>query len=85
MAEVLQQAAPHSGAWRAEWQLGEKGQKLLAERWSLTAEATLGQILASLNTQVQQEYGFGLTFTPFNQTRVLVITEASTAAIAPKN
>ncbi|MCA3244328.1 MAG: hypothetical protein INF43_03360 [Alphaproteobacteria bacterium] len=78
--EVLQQAATHSGAWRAEWQLGEQGQALLAERWSLTAEATVGQILANLNTQVQAEHKFSLAFTPFTQTKVLVITLAGDTA-----
>ncbi len=80
LTEVLQQAASHSGAWRAEWQLGEAGQKLLAERWSLTAEATVGQILANLGSQVQQEHGLTLQFTPFVQTRVLVITATGAAA-----
>ncbi len=75
LTEVLQQAAPHSGAWRAEWQLGKQGQKLLQERWSLTAEATVGEILTQLNLQVQQVHGLRLAFTPFNQTRVLVVTE----------
>jgi hypothetical protein len=85
LTEILQQAAPHSGAWRAEWQLGDKGQPLLAERWSLTAEATVGQILANLNMQVQEAHGLTLKFTPFTQTRVLVITEVDAAAATPKN
>jgi hypothetical protein len=72
--EVLQQAAPHSGAWRAEWQLGAKGESLLNERWSLTAEATIGQIIAALSQQVAAEHGFTLKATPFAQTRVLVIS-----------
>jgi hypothetical protein len=74
LGEVLQQAAAHSGAWRAEWQLGDAGQALLAERWSLTAEATVGQILANLQAQVRQQYQLELAFTPFTQTKVLVIT-----------
>lgn len=72
--EVLQQAAAHTGAWRADWQLGERGQALLAERWSLTAEATVGQILANLAAQVRQEHQLELEFTPFTQTKVLVIS-----------
>ena len=74
LTEVLQQAAPHSGAWRAEWQLGVKGQELLDERWSLTAEATVGQIIKSLGQLVQASHGFELKATPFPQTRVLVIS-----------
>jgi hypothetical protein len=85
LTEILQQAAPHSGAWRAEWQLGDKGQNLLAERWSLTAEATVGQILANLNMQVQEAHGLTLKFAPFTQTRVLVITEAGAVEPNPKN
>lgn len=74
LTEILQQAAPQSGAWRAEWQLGAKGEELLAERWSLTAEATIGQIMAALSQQVQAEHGFKLKTTPFAQTRVLLIS-----------
>ncbi len=74
LTEVLQQAAAHSGAWRAEWQLGVGNDAILAERWSLTAEATVGQILENLKQQVQAAHGVMLTFTPFAQTRVLVIS-----------
>ncbi len=80
--EVLQQAAGQAGAWRADWQLSPAAQPVLKEKWSLTAEATVGEIFADLTRQVKT-LGFTLQFNMFNQKRVVVITDTATPAPAP--
>lgn len=77
LIDVLKQAAPQAGAWKTDWQLAAANQKLLTEKWSLTAEAPVEQVLAQLNQQVKAAYGFPLLFTQFGQSQLLVVTEAT--------
>jgi hypothetical protein len=83
LAEVLQQAAPQAGAWRADWQLSPQAQPMLKEKWSLTAEATVGEILQDLKKQLQDS-GFSIQFNMFPQNRVLVITDSATPTTPAK-
>lgn len=77
LTDVLKQAAPQAGPWKADWQLAAANKKLLADKWSLTAEAPVEQVLAQLNQQVKAAYGFPLLFTQFGQSQLLVVTEAT--------
>ncbi|TKW60935.1 MAG: hypothetical protein DI628_08610 [Blastochloris viridis] len=77
LSDVLKQAAPQAGAWKADWQLAAANKKLLSDKWSLTAEAPVEQVLAQLNQQVKDAYGFPLLFTQFGQSQLIVVTEAT--------
>lgn len=77
LSDVLKQAAPQAGAWKADWQLAAANKKLLSDKWSLTAEAPVEQVLAQLNQQVKAAYGFPLLFTQFSQSQLIVVTEAT--------
>lgn len=77
LTDVLKQAAPQAGQWKADWQLAAANKKLLQDKWSLTAEAPVEQVLAQLNQQVKASYGFPLLFTQFGQSQLLVVTEAT--------
>ncbi len=77
LTDVLKQAAPQAGPWKADWQLAGANKKLLTDKWSLTAEAPVEQVLAQLNQQVKASYGFPLLFTQFGQSQLLVVTEAT--------
>lgn len=74
--QVLKLAEPQAGAWSADWQLSGAAQFLLKERWSLTAEAPVQQVLAQFASQIRQTHGLTLTFTQFQQSRLLVITDS---------
>ncbi|RYG60786.1 MAG: hypothetical protein EON60_05905 [Alphaproteobacteria bacterium] len=77
LAGILNQAAPQAGEWKADWQLSAPAQRLLKEKWSLTAEAPLQQVLAQLQQQVAAAHGVSLQFTQFGQSRLLVVTDAT--------
>ncbi len=80
LANILNQAKPQAGDWKADWQLSPTAQKLLKEKWSLTAEAPLQQVLGQLQQQVASTYGVTLQFTQFGQSRLLVVTDATPPA-----
>ena len=75
LANILNQAAPQAGEWKADWQLSQPVQHLLKEKWSLTAEAPLQQVLAQLQQQVAAAHNVSLQFTQFGQSRLLVVTD----------
>jgi len=75
LADVLKQASAQAGDWQADWQLSGKAAKLLREKWSLTAEAPVQQVLKQLAQQVHAADGITLSFTQFNQSRLLVVTD----------
>lgn len=77
LANILNQAKPQAGEWRADWQLSPATQYLLKEKWSLTAEASIQQVLAQLQEQVRASHGISLTFTQFGQSRLIVVTDAT--------
>lgn len=79
LATVLKQAEPRAGVWKADWQLSPQAQRLLKEKWSLTAEASVQQVLAQITQQVQAKHGFKLSFTQFNKSRLLVVTDGTPA------
>lgn len=76
--DLLTQARPQAGKWQADWQLSAGAQRLLSEKWSLTAEAPLQDVLSQLQQQVKVADGITLTFTQFTQSRLLVVTDAAT-------
>lgn len=80
LAGILNQAVPQAGEWKADWQLSPQVQHLLKEKWSLTAEAPLQQVLAQLQQQVAAAHGVSLQFTQFGQSRLLVVTDATPPA-----
>lgn len=80
LATVLQQAKPRAGVWKADWQLSPGAQKLLKEKWSLTAEASVQQVLAQITQQVQAKHGLTLSFTQFNKSRLLVVTDVPSSS-----
>lgn len=75
---VLKQAEPQAGAWKADWQLSGANQYILKEKWSLTAEAPVKQVLDQINAQVKDNHKQTLVFTQFNQSRLLVVTDTPT-------
>ncbi|MBI1308528.1 MAG: hypothetical protein GC129_01540 [Proteobacteria bacterium] len=78
---VLAQAAAHgSEKWQADWQLSPENQYLMAEKWSLTAEAPVQQVLAQLAAQVKAAHNITLTFTQFEKSHLLVVTDTPSAA-----
>jgi hypothetical protein len=79
VTQVLKLAEPQAGVWSADWQLSGAAQFLLKERWSLTAEAPVQQVLAQFAAQIRQTHGLTLTFTQFQQSRLLVITDSQGA------
>lgn len=83
LATILKQAEPQAGKWAADWQLSGKSQYILQEKWSLTAEAPVQQILLQLATQVAQAHKIPLTFTQFAKSRLLVVTDTPDAAQSP--
>jgi hypothetical protein len=78
--DLLTQARPQAGKWQADWQLSAGAQRLLSEKWSLTAEAPLQDVLSQLQQQVKVADGITLSFTQFNQSRLLVVTDAAATA-----
>ena len=83
---ILNLAAPQSGQWKGDWQLTPASQYILKEKWSLTAEAPVQQVLAQLQQQVRAAHGMALTFTQFGQSRLLVVTDVTPLSVetAPK-
>lgn len=80
LATVLKQAEARAGVWKADWQLSPGAQKLLKEKWSLTAEASVQQVLAQITQQVKAKHGLVLSFTQFNKSRLLVVTDGKPQA-----
>ncbi len=80
LANILNLAAPQAGQWKADWQLSAPLRHILKEKWSLTAEASVQDVLAQLQQQVQAAHGATLVFTQFGQSRLLVVTDATPPA-----
>lgn len=74
LAEILGIAKAQAGEWKADLQLPAKHQYILKEKWSLTAEAPLTEVLQQLTAQIRAAHGISLTFTQFGQSRLLVVT-----------
>jgi hypothetical protein len=79
LATALQQAASKAGPWKSDWQLSAAAQYILKEKWSLTAEAPVQQVFDQLATQVKKAHNITLTFTQFNQSRLVVVTDTPPA------
>lgn len=75
VANIFQQATPQAGEWKADFQLTTAGSYILAEKWSLTAEAPVRALLDNLTAQVKAAHGITLTATQFPQSRLVVITD----------
>lgn len=74
LEEVLKQAKPQAGEWKPDWQLPSAQSYILSEKWSLTAEAPVQQVLAQLTAQIKAAHGLTLQFTQFPQSKLLVVT-----------
>lgn len=74
--KLLGQAKAQAGEWKADWQLSGQAQYILKEKWSLTAEAPVKELLQQLAGQVEAAHGIKLNFNQFQQSRLLVITDA---------
>lgn len=85
LANVLTQASAQAGPWKSDWQLSAKAQYILKEKWSLTAEAPVQQVLDQLATQVKDAHNITLTFSQFSQSRLLVVTDtpSNSKKVAP--
>lgn len=81
LTTILNLAAPQAGKWKSDWQLSAASKHILKEKWSLTAEAPVQQVLSQLQQQVKAAYGMSLTFTQFGQSRLLVVTDVTPLAI----
>ncbi|MCP5405696.1 MAG: hypothetical protein H6922_05700 [Pseudomonadaceae bacterium] len=75
LASILKQAAPQAGEWKADFQLTTANSYILAEKWSLTAEAPVKALLDNLTAQIKAAHGVTLAFTQFPQSRLVVVTD----------
>lgn len=81
LENVLKQAAKHAGDWRVSWQLSPAYQYVLQETWSLTAEATVGEILAFIQTRLKETHNLDVTFERFDKVKLLVASDGADTAI----
>lgn len=72
---IMKQALPQAGEWKADFQLTKANSFILAEKWSLTAEAPVRSLLDNLSQQIQSAHKVKLKFTQFPQSRLLVVTD----------
>lgn len=72
---ILKQATPQAGEWKADFQLTSANSFILAEKWSLTAEAPVKALFANLTGQIKAAHKVNLTFTQFPQSRLVVVTD----------
>ncbi|MFZ2586555.1 MAG: hypothetical protein WAZ18_00295 [Alphaproteobacteria bacterium] len=72
---IVKQAEPQAGAWKADFQLTKANSFILSEKWSLTAEAPVKDLLDILTQQIQTAHKVKLTFTQFPQARLVVVTD----------
>lgn len=72
---ITKQAEPQAGAWKADFQLTKANSFILAEKWSLTAEAPVRALLDNLTQQIQSAHKVKLKFTQFPQSRLVVVTD----------
>lgn len=79
LSTIMKLAAPQAGEWKTDWQLSSPTMGLMKEKWSLTAEAPVQQVLFQLKQQVKEAHGVDLVFTQFGQSRLLVVTDATVA------
>jgi hypothetical protein len=75
LTTITKQAEPQAGAWKADFQLTKANSYILAEKWSLTAEAPVRTLLDNLTQQIQSAHKVRLKFTQFPQSRLLVVTD----------
>ena len=75
VADVVKQAAQHTGPWTVKWRLNNDNANLMDERVNLTAEAPLGEFFALLAEKVKNLTGTQLFVTVFSGTRVILITD----------
>ncbi len=69
------------GSWEVDWQLSPGLENLKAETWSLTAEATAGEIMTHIQQKVKDTHGIRLNFTPFYRLNTLVVTDSTSTAL----
>ena len=75
LANILKQAGPQAGEWKSDFQLTTANSYILAEKWSLTAEAPVKDLLDNLTQQVASAHKVTLNFTQFPQSRLVVVTD----------
>lgn len=79
MKTILTEAV---GSWDVDWQLTPGHENLREEKWSLTAEATAGEVMAHVARKVEATHGIQLDFTPFYRLNTLVVTDSISSAQA---
>lgn len=75
VASILKQAKAQAGEWKSDFQLTKANSYILAEKWSLTAEAPVSAVFKNLADQIKAAHKVTLTFTQFPQSRLVVVTD----------
>jgi hypothetical protein len=70
---------PMIGDWQVSWQLAGNHSFLLEETWTLTAEATVDEVMDYIAGQVAETHGVTLHFQQFDQARTFVISDDAAA------
>ncbi len=72
---VFKQAENMAGTWRHRFELDAQNEEILDELWTVTAETTFGEFMASIAAQVQAEHQVQLRYRQFDTARLFVISD----------
>jgi hypothetical protein len=82
VSQLFGKIKPMIGDWQVSWQLSGDHRFLLEETWTLTAEATVDEVMTYIAGQVAQAHGVKLRFQQFDRAKTFVISdEAGTPAM----
>ncbi len=85
MEDVMAQMEKTAGKWNVNWQLAAQNQFLLEETWTLTAEATFGEIIEFITKRVKETHNLDLSFQRFDKVKLIVISDGvNTPSITPE-
>jgi hypothetical protein len=75
LGRVLKHAEPFTGPWQVRWKVSESNRDILTEKFSLDAETSFEEFVSYLAQYVVNDRGVKLTFSLFDNERIMVISD----------
>ena len=74
-SKVLKRAEPFAGPWQVRWKVSDQNREVLTEKFSLDAETNFEEFVSYLAQYVVNDRGVKLTFSLFDNERIIVISD----------
>lgn len=75
IATILKHAEPFTGPWQVRWKISDQNRDLMAEKFSLDAEAPFEEFVSYLAQYIVNDRGVKLSVSLFDNERIIVISD----------